>query len=474
MLSTLLIVGTLYVGVLVAILYSQRRREKTSTAYLMAGSNLGSVLGLFTFAATLFSTFTLLGMPDFFRVHGVGAWIFLAVSDAVMVFGIIWVGYYFRKRALRSGTTYFGMAGFMKQCYSSRLAGVVTFLGAFIFLIPYVAIQIRGVAIFVNEAFPDALPVWAWALAMVGGMLLYSETGGLKAIIYSDTLQGIVLLIVIWIVGFNCLSYMGGMEAMFQQVEAVEPALLSTPGPNGLFSFQFLLGSMVAILLIPFTQPQVSTRLAIMRSNRSMYRMAVGVGVFAILIILPTVFLGMYGSLKYPDATTSEFLGKALLGDQPETIGALVLIGLVAAAISTADSQVFALGGELRSILSGEDRRMVRIARVGIGIFALTALVFSIFSSDELVLLARTSFAGTAIMAPMIFTGIFYDRSAALSWIPVLTLVGLLTFMASQFQWIAAEVFSLRLDLFILGLLGLLSLGAVAVDKMTHRHGQDQ
>ncbi|MDX1667316.1 MAG: sodium:solute symporter family protein [Saprospiraceae bacterium] len=465
MLSTLAIVGTVYLAILISISISQSRKHKDSKDYLLAGSNLGSFLGLFTFAATLFSTFTLLGMPDFFRIHGVGAWIFLAVADAVMVFGVIWGGYYFRKKALTEG--YWGMAGFMRRCYGSRLAGLITFFGAFVFLIPYVAIQIRGVAIFLDQAFPEVLPIWVWASGMVLIMLLYSEFGGLKAIIYSDTLQGFILLVVIWIIGINCLSETGGMEATFQEVEQRNAALLSTPGPAGLFTFQFLLGSIVAITMIPFTQPQVSSRLAIMKDHRSLYRTAVGLGVFAILIILPTLFIGMYGALYYPDATTSEFLGSALLHDQPEVLGALVLIGLLAAAISTADSQVFALGSELRSILRGEDRRLLRIAKTGIFFFALTALIFSIFSSDELVLLARTSFAGTALMAPMIFTGIFSERPEELPWLPIATLGAILIFIASQFQWIPGMISGIRLDLLLLLVLGAGVLLHLGVKKVT-------
>ncbi len=463
MLTTLLIVGTLYLAVLVTISLRQRKKRDNTKDYLLAGSNLGSVLGLFTFAATLFSTFTLLGMPDFFRVHGVGAWIFLAVADAAMVFGIIWGGYYFRKKALGQG--FRGMAGFMQRQFQSKTAGLVVFLGAFVFLIPYVAIQIRGVAIFLNQAFPEILPVWVWAAFIVVVMLLYSEIGGLKAIIYSDTLQGIILLAVIWIVGINCLSYAGGLGAIFDQLEESNPALLSTPGPNGLFTFQFLLGSIVAIILIPFTQPQVSTRLAIMKSHRSLYRMAVGVGTFAILIILPTVFIGMYGALNYPEATTSEFLGGALLRDQPEVLAALVLIGLFAAAISTADSQIFALGTELQSILQGEEQRLLRIARSSIFFFALTALVFSVLTSDELVLLARTSFAGTALMAPMIFAGIFYERAETLRALPWLTLVALAVFLASQFNWVPGSILGIRLDLSLLVLLGLAALGLIAFQR---------
>ena len=463
MLQSLIIVGIIYIAALVFFTLSARTKEKSSKGFLMAGANIGAVLGFFTFAATLFSTFTLQGMPDFFRNHGIGAWIFLAISDAVMVFGIISIGYAFRKKA--AGHEYYGMAGFMSYCYKWRVAGLVTFFGAFIFLVPYVAIQIRGVAIFLSGAFPDAIPLWVGAVGMVVVMLIYSEIGGLKAIIYSDMLQGILLLVVIWIIGINCLNYFGGIGPMFEEIQQKNEALLSVPGPNGLLDFQFLFGSMIAIVLLPFTQPQVSTRLIIMKDTKSLYKLAIGLGFFAILIILPTLFMGMYGAAKYPDATTAEFLNRTFLEDQAPLIGAFVMIGLIAAAISTSDSQLFALGGEIRSLLSGDDKKMLGYARIAILFFAVITLAFALMSSDELVLLTRMSFAGTALMAPMIFTGIFYDHSAKLKIIPLATLVGLLILLASLFGWVPNVIFGIRMDLILLGILALIAIGAVTMDK---------
>ena len=279
--QTLLIVGTIYVGLLVVITLVTRKREKDSRNYFLAGSNLGPLLGLFTFAATIFSTFTLLGLPDFFRHHGIGAWIFVAVSDLVMVFGILWLGYYIRKKTAH--LQYYGMAGFMQYRYKSKLAGQVAFIGAFIFLVPYVAIQIRGVAIFLAGGFPDGLPMWSYAVGMVIVLLVYSEIGGLKAIIYSDALQGILLLVVLWIIGLTCLDQLGGMQEMFALVQSKNEALLSTPGPAGLFDFQFLFGSMIAIIMVPYTQPQISTRLMIMKDHRALFRTAIGLGTYIIL-----------------------------------------------------------------------------------------------------------------------------------------------------------------------------------------------
>lgn len=451
MLQTLSIIGVLYISVLVYLAYRARSDTKSSTNYLLGGANLGAVLGFFTFAATLFSTFTLLGMPDLFRVHGVGAWIFLMFSDAIMVFGLVFIGYNLRKKA--GGGTYYGMAGFLEHNYKSKFAGIVAFIGVAIFLVPYIAIQIRGVAIFLHATFPDSIPMWAWATLMVLIMLIYSEVGGLKAIMYSDVLQGILLLIAIWIVGYNCLHHFGGVKAMFQEVEKVNEALLSVPGPKGLFDFQFLLGSMIAITLLPYTQPQVSTRLVILKDVKSLHKMAIGIGFFAILIILPTAFMGMYGAVIYPDAETAEFLNKTFIGDQSNLIGAIVMIGLIAAAISTSDSQMFALGGELRSILKGEDKKMVGYARISIFFFAVASLIFALMSSDDLVLLARTSFAGTSLLAPMIFAGIFFNNSHQLKIIPLATLIGILIFIASLLGWIPNKLFGIRMDLILLSLL---------------------
>ncbi len=456
MFKYVLIVSILYGILLISFSFFSRSKNKDSDTYLLAGSNIGAFLGFFTFAATLFSTFTILGMPDFFRVHGIGAWLFLAVSDAVMVFLVIWFGTHFRKKAV--GHKYYGMSGFIGHLYQSKIAGYVTFFGGFIFLIPYVAIQIRGVAIFLNEAFPEAFPMWGWAVGIVAIILIYSEIGGLKAIIYNDVFQGIVLLIAIWTVGFVCLSKAGGLENLFRMAGETDKALLSVPGPKGLFSFQFLLGSMIAITLMPFTQPQISTRLIIMRDQKALYRMAIGIGFFALIIIFPTMLMGMFGASNNPGASTSEFLGNVLITIQTPLIGSLVMVGLIAAAISTSDSQLFALGSELRSLLHMEDKKALVIARVCIVAFSLTALVFSLVSGDELVLLARTSFAGTAIMGPMVFTAIFNKKATDFKWLPILTFIGLVVFICSQIGLISSNFFGLSAELFIIGLLALVAL----------------
>jgi solute:Na+ symporter, SSS family len=158
MIGWLIFFFSIFLGMLGYASYLSYRKNRTSDEFILGGSNIGAILGFLTFSAALFSAFTFMGMPDFFRTHGVGAWIFLALSDALMVFFLIWFGYSLRKRAALVG--YQGVAGFMKSCYGSRYAGYLVFVSSFLFLIPYVSIQIRGISIFLDAAFPQMLPCW--------------------------------------------------------------------------------------------------------------------------------------------------------------------------------------------------------------------------------------------------------------------------------------------------------------------------
>ncbi|NKB39053.1 MAG: sodium:solute symporter family protein [Gammaproteobacteria bacterium] len=443
----LLVIGGVYGVTLVVATIKARQASHNSDDYVMAGSNVGVVLGFLTFGATLFSTFTLMGMPDFFRTHGIGAWIFLAVSDAAVAFVVLWFGSKLRRRV--SSKDFKGMAGLMRDSYKTPWAGYLYFATIFIFLTPYVAIQIRGISIFLNAAFPLTLPDWGWAASIVVVMLIYSEIGGLKAIIYSDALQGILLLVVTWVIAYGCVQNFGSIQLMFDSVREVNPALLSTPGPKGLFNTQFLLASFLVILFLPLTQPQLATRMIIMRDMQSMQQMAIALGIFAIAVILPTVAIGMYGAVHYADVSASEFLAQVLLHEQAPALAACVAVGLVAAAMSTSDSQLFALGTELRSLLSGKEKTIMIYTRLAIVCFAGLAFLFAIMSSEEMVLLARVSFTGTALVGPMILTAVLTRRKLG-SEILILTATALALFLISLSGLIPTSLLSIRLELLLL------------------------
>ncbi|UBM58961.1 sodium:solute symporter family protein [Marinilongibacter aquaticus] len=422
----------IFFGLLVWASVKSYSKNRSSDEFMLAGSSIGAFLGFLTFAAALFSAFTFMGMPDFFRNHGVGAWLFLAFSDGFMVFFILWFAYKLRAKAKLVG--YKGISGMVATVFGNRLAGYLVFINAFVFLVPYVAIQIRGISIFLEASFPGMLPSWGWALGLVVIMLVYAQIGGLKAIVFSDAIQALILLVVIWIIGTVCLSKAGGLEGMFASLEAQNPELLSLPGPNGLFTKQFLIASLISIILIPVSQPQFTTRLVVMKDLKAVHKMAYAVGFFAILVILPTAFIGFYGALQYPEANTSDFLTSALLHDQAAPVAALAVVGLFAACLSTTNAQIFALGTEIRSLLRGEDKVVMNKTRYSLLAFTVIVLVFSTIMGNELALLAKVSFTGTSMISPIIFGAIVFKKppktliytSALAFFIFFLSVVGLI------------------------------------------------
>ncbi len=443
MITWLIILGSLFILALLAASIRSYDKKRTLDEFMLAGFNIGPIIGVLTFAAALFSAFIFMGMPDMFRTDGVGAWIFLAVSDGGMVFLIIWFGYHIRKKVKETG--FRGVSGFLSGLYEHKLPGYLFFITAFLFLVPYAAIQIRGISIFFSATFEGTLPEWIWAVIIVGIMLIYAEIGGFRAIVFSDAIQGTVLLVVIWLIGITCIRSFGSIESLFSAVERVKPELLSVPGPNGLFTAQFLVASFIAIVLIPVTQPQLTTRVVVIRNFRSLGRMAVSLGIFAIVIILSTVFIGMYGAVNYTNASTANFLAGALLFDQREIVGALAMVGLFAACLSTTNAQIFALGTELRSMMKGSDRKVLRNTRMALFVFAIIALVFSTLMSDELALLARTSFTGTSMMAPLVFVAVLTKEKPPLA-VLFFSASGLVILLLSLFHIIPQEVGSFRID----------------------------
>jgi solute:Na+ symporter, SSS family len=451
MIGWLVFFFSVFLAMLAYASYLSYRKDRSSDEFILGGSNIGAILGFLTFSAALFSAFTFMGMPDFFRTHGVGAWIFLALSDALMVFFLIWFGYSLRKRAALVG--YQGVAGLMKACYGNRYAGYLLFISSFLFLIPYVSIQIRGISIFLDAAFPAMLPSWAWAAVLVVIMLIYSQIGGLKAIVYSDAIQGVIMLAVIWIIGVTCLKMAGGFEVAMAKVAESNRGLLSLPGPKGLFSSQFLVASAIAIVLIPVSQPQFTTRLVVMKDLKSVHRMAYAVGIFAILVILPTAFIGLYGAIQYPEASTADFLTQSLLFDQAVPVAALAVVGLFAACLSTTNAQIFALGTELRSLLTGSDQANMRATKISILIFSIIVLVFSTYMSDELVLLARVSFTGTSMIAPVVLGAVIFKNPP--KGLLILSSLGLGYFILSLLALVPNTILGQPLDFVMYGILAL-------------------
>jgi SSS family solute:Na+ symporter len=127
MLGWFLIFAGFYLLGLIYSAYKSDKMMKDEKDYILP--KLGVILGFLTYSATLFSTFTLMGMPNFFRVHGVGSWIFLGVTDTAMGVMLILFGVFLRRRF--SKDNFYNVSMLIEESYNSKFAGYVYKIGIF-------------------------------------------------------------------------------------------------------------------------------------------------------------------------------------------------------------------------------------------------------------------------------------------------------------------------------------------------------
>ena len=463
-------VALVYLAVLITLaVIGNRKNRGDEHQFFLAGGNLGTIIGFLTFFATLYSTFILIGMPNFFRVHGVGTWIFLGVTDMVLAVFTLWLSLKLRKRI--ASTEFRSISDLLRETF--RTYGIFVYvLGLVIFLVPYIAIQIKGASGILTHVVPYEVPQWGWAVIILVLMYLYSSIGGLRGIMYCDSLQGVVLFTVIWIMAFIVLENFGGLGKLVQAVADKEPALLSTPGPKGLLSVQWLVAGFISIVLLPVSQPQLTSRLSILKGLNERRRIPILHASFTFLLLIAGLIIGLYGAIAIPAETGPEFIGKLILEQNP-VIGAVALIGILAAAMSTSDSQFFALGSEINNALGRFSRRLkispIVFVKIIILVFCVASFVVAMKSSRGIISLAVAGFMGTALMAPMVLTSILCKGRRFGPLIPVVTVISLIVFLASLFGLAPKMVMGLRIDLALLSVNTLITIAAVLIDLGKNR-----
>ncbi len=384
--------------------------------FYVAGRNIGWIITFLTFSATLFSAFTLVGMPGFFYTHGIGSWTFIAVVDTFMALMVPLVGY----RIWKAGREFHFVtpAQFLGERYESYLTLVVAVIIQFLFLLPYMSIQAIGIAKLLQSA--AGIPYLVGLVIALIATIVYIETGGMRAIAWTDAILGLTLFVGAYAVSFWFLGkHFGSLASMFEKVYAVKKELLTIPGPKGLFTTQMLISFFIMIFAMPATQFQLTTRYFIARDLPTLKKSMIGMAVFASFVLFPSLILGIGGAYVWPALKSGDMvLGKVLSELSP----VLMIIGIMAvfaAALSTIDSQLLVLSSLFtRDIVIERKGQLSMKEKLSINRFvviALSVIVFFISLNPPrlIVQLSILSFAGTLQILPAMIGALYWKRATA-------------------------------------------------------------
>lgn len=184
---------------------------KTASDYFIAGRSISLWVFVLAATATSFSGWTFVGHPGLVYKSG-----FQYAYASFYAITIPFTGVLFLKRQWILGKRFgYVTPGEMYSDYfRSDAMRVLTVIVALVFSVPYLGLQLKASgALFhvLSDGFLG-IEVGMWALSIV--VILYVASGGLRAVAYVDSAQGILLALGIVIIGIITLQAVGGWEAL--------------------------------------------------------------------------------------------------------------------------------------------------------------------------------------------------------------------------------------------------------------------
>jgi len=261
--------------------------------YYLASRSLGTIVLLFTTFATLLSAFTFFGGPNL--TYGAGPeWILvMGLMDGIL-FAILWYVIGYRQWLVGERHGYVTLGEMLGDRFASaRLRYLVAGVSLF-WLFPYIMLQQMGAGEALVGLTSGAVPYWAGAALITVFMIIYVAASGLRGVAWTDTLQGIFMLGIIWIAVAWVLSSAGGMDSVSTALATSNPEFLSLGG--GLYSPQWMISTAVTIAFGVTMFPQINQRFFVAKSATVLKRSFTLWPILVLLLFVPAFLLGSWAA----------------------------------------------------------------------------------------------------------------------------------------------------------------------------------
>ena len=412
-----LIAAAYLVACLVVGMWPGRGVSATSEGYVAGDRSLGLVLMFFITGATIFSAFAFLGGPG---------WAYSRGAAAMYILGYGALGfapwYFLGPRAARLGRRF----GFVTQAEMvaqrfglPAIAGVMALVSVVAF-VPYLALQMKGAGYVLSTVTHGAIPVWAGAAIVYGIVMVYVLYSGVLGVGWTNTFQGIFMLILAWCLGLYLpWKLYGGVGPMFEQIMAVQPQHLVPPGlrSDGAPWSWGEYSAAIVVSAVGFSfWPHLFMKAFSARDERTIRRTVVLYPIFQVFLI-PLFFIGFAGVL-FADAPPSadQILPHMLMHMEiPAVVVGLFCAGALAASMSSGDAMahaaasiavrdglVGALGTQLKPTA---ERTMIRVLVV---VVMALSYVTAILYTGSLVTLLLSAYGAVVQFATAVVAALYW------------------------------------------------------------------
>jgi len=384
-------------------------RQPSTLDYLLAGRDVKPSLVGLSFFATENSGFMFVGFVGLAYVQGVSAVWFL-VGWYVGEVAVLWRAA--RKVREKTGEIDAETYGRLLSEWSGTAQVAVRRLSALVTMVllgVYAAAQLSagGKALHVLMGWEP------WVGVVIGFVvvLLYCFAGGIRATIWTDAAQGLTMLVSLVVLVVAGLSRVDGYGGLWSQLSEIDPGLVRAT-PEGLrFGFAAYFAGWLFAGAGVLGQPHVMVRFMVIDNPKHVRRaLLYYLGMVGGLTVL-CLTVGLVARVVLPElgGTDPELALPALSRDVlPDVVTGLVLAGLFAASMSTADSQVLSGSAALAVDLVPRARNRYGWTKMGTVLVALCAVGIALLGSSNVFALMTFAWATMAAgFGPILFLHTF-------------------------------------------------------------------
>ena len=415
--QTTLIIVAIYCAVVIAVGVFSRTKGQTSLAdYFVGNRSLGAFVAFFTYVATFHSSFAFIGAAG--QMYSSGIKFFATFTSCVVSPLMIYI--------IGRPTWYLGQKyNYMTQgelvgdYYESKALRYLVAIVSLIFLVPYLQSQIAAGGIIFETISEGRVSYLLGCVILYAVIIGYILLGGFKAVAWTDTIQGILMIVMIWIAGgvvrvrtSGTMSWNNLMQTMATQFP--EKVLIPVEyWPTYMTSFISLFGISI--------YPPSFQRFFAVKNPKTLKWLSVTTPIYLIFFYVPIMIISFSGVVYMPGLEKADQVVPMMLTQyaSPILVG-LVMAGALAATMSSTDSQLHSASSIFTVDLykgmkpNVSDKKALLAGKVFIVVISAVALALSQFTSALITTIVTIALGGCLQILPSLIGALYWKGASKL------------------------------------------------------------
>ena len=361
--------------------YAATQKQDTTTDYLLAGRNVNPIAIALSALSTGQSGFLFTAQVGYAYTQGISS-IWLATGWAIGDY-LAWTLVFKRLRQVSEASDSETVPAFLAQKQPGyRWISIVSALITIFFLGTYAAAQLLAGSKALNSIFG-----WDYAWGIVIGaivVVLYCFSGGIRASIWTDSIQTVVMIGALLLLLITTIVAGGGVSNLYTDLREIDINLVSLFPSNLTWGFMpFFIGWLVAGFGV-VGQPHILVRAMAVDNADNVGQARDIKTICGLFTAFAAIAIGLAAKVLIPSITDPELalldLSQELL---PGVLVGVMLAGLFAATISTADSQILSCSAALTQDLFPGLAKSYKYAKLGTLLVCAITLAIALINNDS-------------------------------------------------------------------------------------------